>query len=503
MSNLRTTWTAAALTLLLTTSFLMTLVTIPETVSAYDVRDPIIIFGDADFTAANGVRGGSGTAWDPYIIEGWEIDAPMYYGIQIANTTAHFTIRNCYIHGPGQVGIILFACVNGTVTGNTCSGNDFGIYVSSFNNIIPGNNTLSNNTCSNNNYGIALISSVHSTLSGNNCSLNVWGGIALWYSNSTSLGDNKCLGNNNGIHLGSSGNNTLSGNNCSSSKYNGIGLSSSGNNTVSGNDCLDNDHAIVLSSSSYNNTLSRNNCSSNNFGIWLESSNNNTLCDNNVSSNWEYGVYLSDCTGTTAYHNVFFDNAVDHAYDDRGSENFWNASYPFGGNYWDNYTGIDVFSGPNQDQPGPDGIGDTPYVIDANSTDYYPLMEPEPPNTPPTASFTVIPSAGDLSTVFEFDASSSWDYEDSSQILEVRWDFDGDGEWDTDWSTEKIVYHQYDLPSEYVVKLEVRDSLGLTNVTSIEVVVIEVIPEFSSLVTPILCLLLTITLVAWRRRNKE
>jgi parallel beta-helix repeat protein len=39
-------------------------------------------------------------------------------------------------------------------------------------------------------------------------------------------------------------------------------------------------------------------------------------------------------------------------------------------------TGMDLKSGPNQDLPGSDGIGDTPYVIDANNRDKYPLMIP-------------------------------------------------------------------------------------------------------------------------------
>jgi hypothetical protein len=56
--------------------------------------------------------------------------------------------------------------------------------------------------------------------------------------------------------------------------------------------------------------------------------------------------------------------------------NVWDDGYPSGGNYWSDYKGIDVKSGPNQDQPRSDGIGDTPYVIDANNQDRYPLMNP-------------------------------------------------------------------------------------------------------------------------------
>jgi hypothetical protein len=53
-----------------------------------------------------------------------------------------------------------------------------------------------------------------------------------------------------------------------------------------------------------------------------------------------------------------------------------------------------------------------------------------------------------LGTVFSFDASSVSDVEDDTALLQVRWDFENDGVWDTDWSQEKngntsILYHRY------------------------------------------------------------
>jgi len=56
------------------------------------------------------------------------------------------------------------------------------------------------------------------------------------------------------------------------------------------------------------------------------------------------------------------------------SMNTWDDGYPSGGNYWNNYTGVDVKSGPNQDQPSSDGIDDTAHVIDENNRDNYSLM---------------------------------------------------------------------------------------------------------------------------------
>jgi hypothetical protein len=60
--------------------------------------------------------------------------------------------------------------------------------------------------------------------------------------------------------------------------------------------------------------------------------------------------------------------------------NTWDNGYPSGGNYWSDYTGSDAKSGPNQDQSGSDGIGDTPRVIDFYNKDNYPLMEPWGPD---------------------------------------------------------------------------------------------------------------------------
>ncbi|MCJ2512118.1 MAG: right-handed parallel beta-helix repeat-containing protein, partial [Candidatus Thermoplasmatota archaeon] len=223
MSNLRVILTTVVLAFLLTTSFLMTLVMVPETVSAYAAHDPIYISGDTEFTSANGVAGGSGTASDPYIIEGWDIDATTAHGIWIEDTSVYFTIRNCFVHDGENdyiYGIYLLRCVNGTVTGNDCTSNWYGIYLSN-----SSDNTLTNNTCSENGDGIGIWdSSNDNTLTNNTCSSNNWDGINLGSSNNNTLSDNNCSNNDNGIRLGSSSNNTLSDNTVLSSRRYGVNI---------------------------------------------------------------------------------------------------------------------------------------------------------------------------------------------------------------------------------------------------------------------------------------
>jgi uncharacterized protein (TIGR02145 family) len=85
------------------------------------------------------------------------------------------------------------------------------------------------------------------------------------------------------------------------------------------------------------------------------------------------------------------------------------------------------------------------------------------PNTPPTASFTVDPTSGTTSTTFNVDASGCSDDQDPTSALQVRWDWENDGMYDTDWTTTKIASHQYPTNGTKTIKLEVKDTEGLTD----------------------------------------
>lgn len=70
---------------------------------------------------------------------------------------------------------------------------------------------------------------------------------------------------------------------------------------------------------------------------------------------------------------------------------------------------ISAETGPMQDIPGSDGMGDVPYTISGDASDIYPLMAPLLFDQKPVAIIAADPSSGDTGTVIEFDGSGSAD----------------------------------------------------------------------------------------------
>jgi hypothetical protein len=101
-------------------------------------------------------------------------------------------------------------------------------------------------------------------------------------------------------------------------------------------------------------------------------------------------------------------------------------------------------------------------------------------NTPPGADFTVTPGSGTPGTIFTFDASACLDLEDLSSTLQVRWDWENDGIFDTDYSTNKILNRQYDQPGTFQITLEVKDSGDLGNSITKSLVVTGSVPAVTT-----------------------
>ncbi len=105
-------------------------------------------------------------------------------------------------------------------------------------------------------------------------------------------------------------------------------------------------------------------------GAFTDSGGSNIFYANHVANNMlgaDINPHPENNVTSILYHNNFISNTHQVAAADRivyGTDSFDNGKE---GNYWSDYTG--------KDDNG-DGIGDTPYVIDANRTDRYPLMAP-------------------------------------------------------------------------------------------------------------------------------
>lgn len=124
-------------------------------------------------------------------------------------------------------------------------------------------------------------------------------------------------------------------------------------------------------------------------------------------------------------------------------------------------------------------------LIFTSSCDKFPSSSQngnEKVNSSPTASITVAPLTGTTATTFTVDASECIDNEDATSVLEVRWDWENDGAWDTNYSKTKTATHQYSTPGTYTIILEVKDTEGLTN-TDLKDVTVNI--QYSGTVTDV------------------
>jgi parallel beta-helix repeat protein len=195
-----------------------------------------------------------------------------------------------------------------------------------------------------------------------------------------------------GVTIASSSNCTVTEVNAINDSYAGIYLESSTGNTVSNNQITGNGDGITLHFSGEN-ELFGNNISGNGFvlvagaGIVLTNSEQNNIHNNNVVGN-RYVVridhiYTSEISQNTSssnnriYLNNFLNNSYPFYFQDTPFANSWDNGVD--GNYWSNYK--ITYANSN-------GTYSTPYVLDENNVDHYPLTKPVSNLNNPTPSPT-------------------------------------------------------------------------------------------------------------------
>ena len=181
------------------------------------------------------------------------------------------------------------------------------------------------------------------TIDGNGYTLQggvVGNAVYLYGVSNVTIRNTRTRGFNYGMYLESTSGNIIQGNDIAESAYDGISLYDAPDNIVSFNRIEDNGWS----------------------GIGLYYSSDNNITGNCITGNY-LGINVLGSEPNSLFHNTFINNTNQASSDNL--PNTWDNGYPSGGNYWSDYNGTDADG---------DDIGDTPYVIDENNVDTYPLM---------------------------------------------------------------------------------------------------------------------------------
>jgi len=313
---------------------------------------PITILGNSDFTKANGVVAGTGTAKDPYLITGWEIDLPQSAScaVDVENTTAHFVLRGLILRGavdPNGAAIHLGYVSNGTIQGCTISNSVNGVEIASSSGVTLSGNVIYvqgiglrvtgesadeyhlaiDDTNTLNDYPIHYIAGKSGeTITGiKGTSLFVadcrnmtieknqiinGDGIQLAFVTDSVVSENEAYRTNpvpteHGITLYRSDNNTVKNNILKNNRFAGLYLWLSSGNTVTGNQLLANNYGMIVTASD-NNHIEENVAYANPTGIQIGGGSTGNVVEGNTIThkNTKYGIALEQVTGNTIEANA-------------------------------------------------------------------------------------------------------------------------------------------------------------------------------------------------------
>lgn len=285
---------------------------------------------------------------------------------QLSNNTANFNIEWDYYEDTSTF-------FNDVDASNTINGKPIIYWVNKQDEKVPEdtpflvlvnctNITVENLKLSKNRQGIILVATTNSTIRENSVEV-LSDGILVYASFNNKITNNIVFDGGRGIHLFSSFQNTITGNSINN-RSTAITLEASNENIINSN---------IISGG-------------NSGGIDLDGSNSNKIFNNTISDCKRMALWFwNHASQNLFYLNNFINNTKNvEEYITEFQEfpkNIWDNGTI--GNFWNNYNGTDNDG---------DGIGDTPYIIDENNQDNYPLMTPANISTAPTPSPSTSPS---------------------------------------------------------------------------------------------------------------
>lgn len=341
-------------------------------------RSNIVIDGDGwtlngvDFTI---MRGFNLTGVNNVVIKNVNI-LRFGYAMWLEGASQCVISNNTYITNEG--GIWLVSSTENIISDNNITGSVEAVALDSSSKL----NNISDNYLLLNNYGVYAKDSFGNLISGNKLMENRHSGVYFTGAFNNTVIRNEITSDNDGMHLYQSSNNRITENNLTANH--GIAIVNSHNNTlcknsvevtyigidifgdyniISGNNIENCDTGFFFGMDTVHNTVSGNNIEHNEYGLYFEQTSNNSIVGNQISNN-TYGILLDWYSlNMEIYHNTFSSNTNHMVASNPDKPNVLDNGVE--GNYWSNYTGVDFNH---------DGMGDTPHVIDANNTDYHPLM---------------------------------------------------------------------------------------------------------------------------------
>ncbi|MFH1013557.1 MAG: right-handed parallel beta-helix repeat-containing protein, partial [Thermoplasmatota archaeon] len=335
----------------------------------------ILIFNAPDILVQNNTLSNNG---DGVSIQGTNPNAHIIgnhivhnngHGIGIAYTGS-INVSENYIITNMQNGVLIHESTDCMVQENQMNGNGWSGISSAWssNNTIRGNDAVNNN-----NTGIYIDQSYNMLIEDNNVYENMNGINLLYASNNTIIGNNVTLNDAHGIRVEGTEGNTVTMNTVSNNAGVGMHLAHFHDGAVN-NNTIDSNGGDGMYVDSCTTTYVQDNMIRSNevYGILIKSSSWNIFLSNNITLNNDTGLFCDGESLDNLIYNNYFDN-MDNAYDE--CSNIWNISKTageniiggdwLGGNYWSDYTGVDLDG---------DGLGDDPYVIDTGvNSDVHPL----------------------------------------------------------------------------------------------------------------------------------